>query len=95
MQLLGKDNCNIMLDSDKLNEWRMGMESIPALPNVYVKISALGWILPTWITTAWRVDAIKALCQETGELFGLERCMINTNWWKDGTILGGGMGWGM
>jgi len=84
MQILGKDNSHMVPDSEKLQEWRRGMEAMAALPNVYVKISMLGWIIPGWITTARRVDIVRKLCQETVELFGPERCMVSTNWWKDG-----------
>jgi len=83
MQLLGKNNGNMELDKDKLNEWRVGMKAMAALPNVHVKLSSLGWILPNWITTARRVDHIRSLCRETVELFGSDRCMVATNWWKD------------
>jgi len=84
MQILGKDNSEMMPDNEKLKVWRRGMEAMAALPNVYVKISMLGWIIPGWISSARRVDMIRNICQETVQLFGPERCMVSTNWWKDG-----------
>lgn len=86
MEILGKDNCEMVPIERKLEEWRTGMRAMAALPQVHVKISMLGWIVPNWINTARRVDIIGGLCRETVDLFGPERCMVATNWFQDGAM---------
>ena len=83
MQLLGENNSQMMPDEAKLCEWREGMQALAELPHVSVKISGLGWAIPGWICSARRIARIGRLCQEIVQLFGPERCMIGTNWWKD------------
>ena len=83
MQILGQNNANMMPDPVLLEEWRIGMQAMAKNPNVYVKISMLGWIIPGWIQSARRIDMIKKLCQEVVTMFGPKRCMIATNWFKD------------
>jgi len=82
-EILGPDNGSMMPDSDKLNEWREGMSQMADLPHVCVKLSGLGGIIPGWTQSARRVDIIRRMCQETVELFGVERCMVATSWCKD------------
>ena len=82
-ELLGKNNSNMMSDTQKIEEWQTGMKAMAALPHVHVKISGLGWIIPGWIRAARRIDIVRRLCQETVQLFGPERCMIATNWWNN------------
>ena len=83
MQLFGENNDEIVPNEAKLDEWRNGMAAMAKLPHVYVKISGLGWGVPNWKTSALGQDLVKKLCQETIELFGPERCMVATNWFKD------------
>eukprot|EP00547_Thalassionema_nitzschioides_P007583 CAMPEP_0194208320 /NCGR_PEP_ID=MMETSP0156-20130528/6797_1 /TAXON_ID=33649 /ORGANISM="Thalassionema nitzschioides, Strain L26-B" /LENGTH=209 /DNA_ID=CAMNT_0038935257 /DNA_START=96 /DNA_END=722 /DNA_ORIENTATION=+ len=70
--ILGKNNAKMMPDESKLEEWRQGMKAMAELPNVYVKISMLGRIIPGWTQAARRIDWIRKLCQETVTLFGPE-----------------------
>ena len=74
-------NPNVVLDEGELEVWREGMKVMAAIPHVYVKISMLGYIIPGWIRTKQREEIIKGLVMETIELFGVERCMLATNWW--------------
>eukprot|EP00546_Thalassionema_frauenfeldii_P017537 CAMPEP_0178896136 /NCGR_PEP_ID=MMETSP0786-20121207/989_1 /TAXON_ID=186022 /ORGANISM="Thalassionema frauenfeldii, Strain CCMP 1798" /LENGTH=322 /DNA_ID=CAMNT_0020566473 /DNA_START=82 /DNA_END=1047 /DNA_ORIENTATION=+ len=83
MLILGKNNTNLMPDDVKLDEWRHGMKAMAKLPNVYVKISMLGRIIPSWIQSTRSIDLIRKLCQETVILFGPERCMIASNFHGD------------
>lgn len=88
--LLGLDNCKIMSensstpDADELQRWREGMHALASLPQVYVKLSMLGYAVPGWIQTPERVALVKSLVREIVELFGPSRCMFAFNWWKDG-----------
>lgn len=77
------DNTNTVPDEKELQVWREGMKAVAALPNVHVKISMLGYAVPGWIKTPERTNVLRSLVRETVELFGPQRCMIATNWWKD------------
>lgn len=93
--LLGKDlvdggddhhdtvNPNLHIDQDELKVWRDGMKLMSKCPNVYVKISMLGYIIPGWTRTEQRTGVIKSLVRETVQMFGPNRCMVCTNYWKD------------
>lgn len=69
-------------DANELAVWREGMKRMAALPNVYVKISMLGYAIPGWVRYDYRKQLMKELIRETVELFGPNRCMVATNWWK-------------
>ena len=88
--LLGADTeenrDNTTLDEAELALWRKGMKCIAKNPNVYVKISMLGYAIPGWIRTSERIELMKSLVRETVELFGPERCMVATNFWKDAAM---------
>jgi predicted TIM-barrel fold metal-dependent hydrolase len=71
-------------DADELQRWREGMHALASLPQVYVKLSMLGYAVPGWIQTPERVALVKSLVREIVELFGPSRCMFAFNWWKDG-----------
>ena len=85
--LLGPDTeenrANTTLDEAELASWRRGMNCIATNPNVYVKISMLGYAIPGWIRTKERIELMKYLVQETVEIFGPERCMVATNWYAN------------
>jgi predicted TIM-barrel fold metal-dependent hydrolase len=83
--LLGPDipeNQITDLNRNELDVWRKGMEAMAALPNVYVKISMLGYVIPGWIRNDKRIALMRGLVLETVELFSPERCMVGTNWWN-------------
>ena len=89
--LLGADmeenrNNTTVPDESELALWRNGMRCIAKNRNVYVKISMLGYAIPGWIRTEARIDLMKSLVKETVEIFGPERCMVATNFWKDAAM---------
>jgi predicted TIM-barrel fold metal-dependent hydrolase len=77
------DNHTTQPNESELACWRKGMNRMARNPNVYVKISMLGYVIPGWIRTEERVALMKSLVLETVELFGPDRCMVATNFWKD------------
>lgn len=88
--LLGADTeenrNNTQVDESELAVWREGMKCIANNKNVYVKISMLGYAVPGWIRTDTRIELMKSLVRETVEIFGPERCMVATNYWKDAAM---------
>lgn len=70
-------------DEAAITEWRTNMAQIAVLPHVYVKISMLGHMVPNWIEDAEREALVRDLVLETVNLFGPDRCMVNTNWWAN------------
>ncbi|ASG20252.1 amidohydrolase [Nitrospirillum viridazoti CBAmc] len=72
-------------DADGLALWRAGMAALARHPNVQVKISGLGML-----DRAWTPDSIRPFILHTIELFGVERCMVASNFPVDG--LGGRFG---
>jgi len=84
--VLGKDepgNHNLVPDAEELRVWRDGMRAMAAMPQVYVKISMLGYIVPGWIRTKEREAVLRDLVCETIDLFTPKRCMVATNWHID------------
>ena len=55
--------------------WRKGMETAAGAPNVLCKISGLGMC-----DNAWTVDSIRPWVLACIETFGVERCVLGTNW---------------
>jgi len=88
--LLGVDSnenrSNVDLNKEELRAWRNGMKCIAKNNNVYVKISMVGYAIPGWIRTDARIELMKSLVRETVEIFGPERCMVATNFWKDAAM---------
>lgn len=64
---------NFTVNEDELNVWRKGMKALSELPNVYVKISMLGYIIPGWIRSQDRENLLKGLVLEVVRLFGPSR----------------------
>ena len=85
--LLGADTeenrKNIYVDESELAVWREGMKCMAKNKNVYVKISMLGYVIPGWTRTEARIELMKSLVRETVKIFGPERCMLASNFWKD------------
>jgi len=71
-------------EAAELATWRHGMGELAALPNVFVKLSMLGYSVPGWAADASKEQALSALVRETIGQFGAERCMFSTNWWASG-----------
>lgn len=85
--LLGDDSASngyTVPNAQELDVWRRNMTLMAALPQVYVKISMLGYAIPGWKRTPERVELMKQLVRETVALFGPARCMVALNWYKDG-----------
>ena len=57
-----------------------------ALPHAYVKISMLGYAVPDWDRIDSRRALVQSLVQETVDLFGPQRCMVATNFWKNAAV---------
>lgn len=59
--------------------WRAGMTSLAQEPNVVVKISGLGMN-----DHRWTVDSLRPVILSLIEIFGVDRCMLGSNWPVDG-----------
>lgn len=66
-----------------LQEWRIGMQRLAALENVYLKISELGLAADPWDYEDNRRVVLEAL-----ELFGFNRCMFASNYPVAGLRIG-------
>jgi predicted TIM-barrel fold metal-dependent hydrolase len=95
-QLLGEDlledgsvNSNNKPDNEELEMWRKAMKSMAALPNVYVKLSMMGYAIPGWIRCSNRQELLKSLVRETISMFGVSRCMVAWNWHVNGAVSDG------
>jgi len=87
--VLGEDtpeNKNFVPDENEISVWRNGMQSMASLPQVYVKLSMLGYAVPGWINSKEKEKVLKSLVREVVELFGVNRCMIATNWFLSGAV---------
>ena len=62
-------------DDEYFANWRKGMAAAAEAPNVLCKISGLGMC-----DTAWTVDSIRPWVMACIETFGVERCVMGTNW---------------
>ncbi|KAL7538579.1 hypothetical protein ACHAWF_006137 [Thalassiosira exigua] len=96
-KLLGDDlledgstiNPNVTPNENELEVWRRGMKAMATLPNVYVKLSMMGYVVPGWIRTKERQAVMKSLVLETIEMFGAHRCMVAWNWHVNGAVSDG------
>ncbi|KAL3757185.1 hypothetical protein ACHAWU_004617 [Discostella pseudostelligera] len=79
-------NPNVIPNEQELRIWRKGMKSMAALPNVYVKLSMMGYAIPGWIRTNERRAVLKSLVRETVAIFGANRCMVAWNWHVNGAV---------
>ncbi|ETV97967.1 hypothetical protein H310_09274 [Aphanomyces invadans] len=71
-------------ETNKLAVWRAGMTKLAALPNVYVKLSMLGYVVPGWHEDAKKEAFVRDLVREVIGLFGVNRCMFASNWHQNG-----------
>jgi predicted TIM-barrel fold metal-dependent hydrolase len=55
--------------------WRRGMSALAEAENVHCKISGLGMC-----DNSWTVDSIRPWFEHCLEAFGVERCVLGTNW---------------
>lgn len=61
-------------DAESLQGWRQAMRALAQAPNVAVKISGLGVGNP-----GWTVESIRPIVLDTIEAFGIDRCMVASN----------------
>ena len=85
----GSVNPNVEANEAELEMWRKGMKAMSALPNVYVKLSMMGYAIPGWIRTTDRQALLKSLVLETVSVFGVNRCMVAWNWHVNGAVSDG------
>ena len=79
-------NPNKIPDEKELEVWRKGMKAMAALPNAYVKLSMMGYVIPGWIRTKERQSLLKSLVREIIDMFGADRCMVAWNWHVNGAV---------
>lgn len=85
----GSINSNVVPDQAELELWRKGMKSMASLPNVYVKLSMMGYSINGWFRLPERQEVLKSLVLETIEMFGVSRCMVAWNWHVNGAVSDG------
>lgn len=70
------DHAGMPIDRDResLDLWLDGMRELAGAPNVSVKLSGLGVANPDWT-----VDGLRPIVLDTVEAFGVERCMVASN----------------
>lgn len=73
-------------DKQKIDAWRTAMGKLAALPQVHCKISMLGNVVRGWPSDSAKEAVLRTLVLETIELFGVKRCMFNSNWHIDGSV---------
>lgn len=61
--------------TEYLESWKRGMNTLAEAESVYCKISGLGMCDPEWT-----VDSIRPWVLHCIEAFGIERCVMGTNW---------------
>ena len=82
-----EDNKNNTIPiEEELAVWREGMKAMAQNKNVFVKISMLGFAIPGWIRTEARIELMRALVREVVKIFGPEKCMVATNFYKDAAV---------
>lgn len=69
-------------DLDYLYQWKQRLAELAQYPNVFIKISCLGWIFQ-------KNDekTILPYIKEAAQLFGADRCMVGSNFPSDGVYL--------
>ncbi len=60
--------------ADGLDGWRRGLRALARLPNVYCKISGLGMF-----DHRWNTESIRPIVLDVLDIFGVERCMLGSN----------------
>ncbi|KAL9186164.1 hypothetical protein ACHAXT_005402 [Thalassiosira profunda] len=79
-------NPNVIPDEKEMEVWRKGMKAMAALPNVFVKLSMMGYAIPGWIRTQERREVLKSIVREIVDMFGAARCMVAWNWHVNGAV---------
>jgi len=71
---------NKVSDDAELAQWKNAMQQLSQFRNVYIKISMLGYAVPFWTTCKKKEELLQSLIRYVIELFGVERCMVASNW---------------
>ena len=71
-------------DAAKIAAWRAGVTQLAKLPQVRVKLSMLGFLVPGWTDDAAKEAIVIDLVKELLALFGPSRCMFASNWHGSG-----------
>jgi predicted TIM-barrel fold metal-dependent hydrolase len=68
----------VLSDQQGLEDWRVGLKVLAALPQVAVKISGLGFA-----KRPWTVEDARPLVLEAVDLFGPDRCLVASDFPTD------------
>ena len=79
-------NKNVIPDVTALEMWRTGLRAMAKLPQVYIKILMLGWAVPGWCVKPEREMVLRDLVREVVGMFGVERCMVASNWHTNAAV---------
>ncbi|KAL7580257.1 hypothetical protein ACA910_012994 [Epithemia clementina (nom. ined.)] len=69
------------VDNKQLGLWKKGMEEMSKLPQVMVKLSQLGRVVPDWHKSTKSQEIMKKLLGLVLDWFGPRRCMTALNWY--------------
>lgn len=83
---LRPDGSWTLSDAAKYAEWLSGMKQMAALPNVYVKLSMLGYCVPNWTQDAQKRALLRGMVRTVIDMFGADRCMFASNWHFSGNV---------
>ena len=67
------------LDEAALSQWRIGMQTMGALPHVVCQLDEFNWAVTGWWKTPARVAVIRSMVHECITWFGTDRCMFASN----------------
>lgn len=73
-------------DNTKIDKWRTAMAKLAKLPQVCCKLSMLGNAVPGWPADPAKEAVLRNLVLEVITLFGVDRCMFNSNWHINASI---------
>ena len=65
-------------DAEGLESWRSGMRALAALPNVFVKISGVGFVF-----RPWTAGMVRDYVRETIDIFGADRALFASDFPTD------------
>lgn len=66
-------------DEDMLSTWKQGMEALAALPNMYVKLSMVGYSVEGWQKDPSLEAEVISAFRTCIDLFGTKRCMVGSD----------------
>ena len=81
-----KNEESLAVNHEQIELWKHGMEEISKLPQVTVKLSMLGRVVPDWHTKSERQQVLKGLLELVLGWFGPHRCIAALNWYLSPSI---------